>query len=608
MVNSCGWRPHLDLVVAALFDRDDGNAAGPSKPVTRFPWREERSSTDPARATSGSWPSRVWRTAERLKHVKHRLTTAVLLVTALVLSTFAILSGSKPAAAANNPPGTHWPIDGLGPRSTDNAILKWDEELLETIRTYPAQTGPTVTSRAIGILHTATYDAWAAYDATAVPTMANGNDRQPVAERTLPNKTTAISWAAYQVLRKLFPTTQFLELDSKVNYDGRMVEVLGATWATDYSPARTVGENAAAAVMAYREHDGATQLGDEPGTNPPGKPYADYTGYTPTTTWGQTPQPGRWQPLCVPLPAPGQACTGTVQKALTPHWKNVTSFGLNAPNQFVPPGPPKLADGSPDPKDIDTALADTSNLTDTKKVTAEYWADGPKSEFPPGHWAVIAQALSRKRGQSLDTDAKMFFVLGNAVLDAGISAWSAKFKIDPTNPDNTWDCWRPLTAIRERYKGKMINSWLGPYQGYGTVPGEQWRPYQAPNVVTPGFPEYTSGHSTFSGAARVAIIAFTGTDSFSAKVTIRAGSSLFEPKDDNHPVGTPAKDVVLSWKNLLDASNQAGMSRRYGGIHFQSGDMDGRANGASVGYWDYDKATRYFSGNEPPLQPPAPTP
>jgi hypothetical protein len=115
-----------------------------------------------------------------------------------------------------------------------------------------------------------------------------------------------------------------------------------------------------------------------------------------------------------------------LQKPLTPQWKNIKSFALTAPNQFVPPGPPKLANGEYNPADIDTALADTSNLTDTKKMMAENWADGPKSEFPPGHWAVIAGAISRKRGHSIDTDAKMFFVLGNAVLDAGVSAWSAK--------------------------------------------------------------------------------------------------------------------------------------------------------------------------------------
>jgi hypothetical protein len=410
------------------------------------------------------------------------------------------------------------------------------------------------------------------------------------------NKAKAISWAAYRVLRDLFPTTRFPNINTDIDYDGQMTELFGTTWAMDQSPARTIGENAAAAVIAYRHRDGANQLGDEPGTPVQGTPYADYTGYQATRKWNEATDPWRWQPLCtltasaaqagnVPPPTSTTNCVGpnyTVQSPLTPQWTHIKSFALNAPNQFNPPGPPKLANGQYDPTDIQMALADTSNLDDAKKATAEYWADGPQSEFPPGHWAVIAGALSRKNSHSLDTDAKMFFVLGNAVLDAGISSWAAKYQ---------WDLWRPITAIRHHYRGKMINSWKGPYKGYGLVPAEQWLPYQALNVITPPFPEYTSGHSTFSGAARVAIIAFLGTDTFRAQVTIPKGTSLFEPGS------VPARDVVLSWKNLLDASEQAGMSRRYGGIHFYSGDKHGRANGASVGYWVYDKATKYFKGD-----------
>jgi hypothetical protein len=553
--------------------------------------------------------------------MRFKLAAGLVLVAALIMTTLNTVTVTRLAVAAPNDddsPGPRWPINGYPPRDSDNAILKWDEELLQTIRSYPADTGPTVTSRALGVLHTATYDAWAAYDATAVPTMANGNARvTDPSQRTDTNKERAISWAAYRVLRDLF--THLPGIDTKVDYDGQMAEILGTNWAADASADRTIGEKAAAAVIAYRHRDGANQLGDELGTMPPGKRYGDYTGYDSTREWNEPTDPQRWQPLCTlsaagaaakaPYPPPDGNCSGTnyaVQSPLTPQWKNIKSFALTAPFQFMPPGPPKLANNQYDPTDIKTALSDTSNLTDAKKVTAEYWADGPKSEFPPGHWAVIAGALSRKNGNSLDTDAKLFFVLGNAVLDAGISAWAAKYKIVPNDPQATWDFWRPITAIRYHYRGQMINSWKGPYKGYGLVPAEQWLPYQALNVITPPFPEYTSGHSTFSGAARVAIIAFTGTDNFRAQVTIPAGTSLFEPKDATHPVGTPAKDVTLSWKNLLDASDQAGMSRRYGGIHFYSGDMHGRANGASVGYWVYDKATRYFNGTEPPLPVPGP--
>ena len=539
--------------------------------------------------------------------MKHKLLTTLLVVAALVVSTFTALSGAKPAAAApnDNYPGQRWPINGGCPEKSppdisppcrdDNAILIWDEMLLRAIRLHPPQTGPTVTSRALAVLHTATYDAWAAYDSVAVPTLVNGNVRQPQSERTgqagLDNKREAISYAAYTVLRNLFPAGPRYPNIAQAKWDEQMAAMGYPTNPSTPSAAATVGIQAANAVIASRANDGSNQQNG----------YADTTNYQSVNTWNTVNVPWRWQPLCVPnaSPPPGAEPCGPgrfVQKPLTPQWKNVTPFALNAPNQFKPPGPPKLANGSYDPKDIDTALADTSNLTDTKKMMAEYWADGPNSEFPPGHWAVIAQALSRKRGNSLDTDAKMFFVLGNALLDASISAWSAKY--DPAN-----EFWRPICAIRERYKDKLVTSWLGPYKGYGKVLGQNWLPYQAPTVVTPPFPEYTSGHSTFSAAGRIAIVAFLGTDNFNAQVTIPAGSSAFEPKDATH-VGTPVNDVTLSWKNLLDASDQAGWSRRYGGIHFYSGDMHGRANGATVGYWDYDKATRFFNGTATPMTPP----
>src|SRR4051794_22251230 len=154
-------------------------------------------------------------------------------------------------------------------------------------------------------------------------------------------------------------------------------------------------------------------------------------------------------------------------------------------------------------------------------------------------------ATEARQGDTADQDVKLFFALGNALLDASIFAWTAKFQYDSE---------RPTTGIRERYRGQMITSWLGPNKGYGKVPGERWLPYQALNVVTPGFPEYVSGHSTFSAAGRAVINQFFGTDNFNAKVTIPAGSSKIEPGV------SPAKPVVLTWKTLDAMADQAGMS------------------------------------------------
>ena len=99
-----------------------------------------------------------------------------------------------------------------------------------------------------------------------------------------------------------------------------------------------------------------------------------------------------------------------------------------------------------------------------------------------------------------------------------------------------------------------------------------------------------SGHSTVSAAGRTVLGTFFGTDNFNAKVTIKAGSSKFE-------AGTPSKDVVLSWKTLTASADDAGMSRRYGGIHFKTGDEHGRGLGKMVGNDAWSKAQRYINGS-----------
>lgn len=533
--------------------------------------------------------------------MKQKLAKATLVVVALVAATIATVSThERPAGAAAG--GGSWPIDTYGaPRSTDNAVLRWNEQLLTTIRAYPAQTGPTITARALGVLHTAIYDAWAAYDPTAKPTRPDGPPRQA---GTPAAKIEAINYAAYRTLADLFPADRFPS-NAANNYatPDVLLRAQGGDpvdTATDTGTPAAVGNWAAKAVLDFRHADGSNQLGTPA--------YSDTTGYQSMNTWNVVPEPWHWQPLCVltaagiaagasPVPSAtscvpptdGSAPKYAVQKPLTPQWENVTPFSdldpvTHFPSQgpvvFQLPGPPKNADGSYSTADSDTALSDTANLSDASKAKAEYWADGPRSEFPPGHLAEFGQALSRMHGDTLDQDAKLFFALGNALMDASISAWAAKYEFDFV---------RPTTAIRTRYRDKLVTSWLGPNKGYGKVLGQNWQPYQALSVVTPGFPEYVSGHSTFSAAGRTVLVAFFGTDSFNAKVTIKAGSSKIE-------ANTPAKDVVLSWKTLTAAADEAGWSRRYGGIHFKTGDEHGRTLGKVLGYNVWTKAQTYFNG------------
>jgi hypothetical protein len=526
-----------------------------------------------------------------VKHVKPKLATTLLIVAAMALATLTgLATTARPAAAANGPGGS-WPIVGYGPNeATDNAILRWDERLLESIRANPSLTGPTVSARAIGILHTATYDAWAAYDADAVDTRqrlrADTTLRRPATERTVENKSKAIGYAAYRVLLNLFPTRAgiYSSYMSSLSYDPN-------DGSTDPATPQGVGNLAAQAVLAYRATDGSNQTLNANGT----VTYPNNTTYTPTNKWNQVTDPTKWQQLCVltatgvannmPAIPTGDTCAApnyALQNPATPQWPTVKPFGsldpvTHYPPQFQLPGPPTGT------ADVDLELKDASNLNETQKAKADYWADGPRSEFPPGHMAVFAQALSRMRKNTLDGDVKLFFVLGSSLLDASVSSWAAKYQYDSV---------RPVTAIRQRYAGKMVNSWLGPGKGYGSVLGQNWMPYQEPTVVTPPFPEYVSGHSTFSAAGRTVILQFYGnSDAFNAKVIIKAGSSKIEPGI------APAKDVTVSWKTLSDAADDAGWSRRWGGIHFVSGDQQGRVLGRLIGYNNWNKAQTYFNGS-----------
>jgi hypothetical protein len=495
-----------------------------------------------------------------------KVTTVIGVVLVLALGLVATVGRPQPARAA----------------SGDSVVLAWNQQLLDTIK--ETRTGPTIAARALAVVHTAIYDAWAAYDPVAVGTRMGGNLRQPAAERTLDNKTRAVSFAAYATLVDLFPARQ-------ATYVQQMTELGYAVDGSDTSTAAMVGGAAAQAVLDFRHRDGANQLGDEPGGTPR-VAYSDYTGYAPVNTWDQVKDPDRWQPLCLPLPPPGATeCPGRVQTFLTPHWDHVRPFALTSPGQFRPPGPYTYLgpDGKPSGKyvdQVDKMTQYSKQLDDFRKTTAEYWEDGPGSVTPPGHWNQFAQWVARRDANTVDEDAKLFFALNNALLDASISAWDGKC---------TWDSIRPISAVRWLQRGKIIQAWGGPYKGPSYIKGEDWIPYRPPNDPAPPFGEYASGHSTFSGAAAEVLTGFTGRGNFEMTVTIAAGSSRVEPKTATHP-GVPAKPITLSWTNFRYAAEQAGLSRQYGGVHFEHGDKDARAAGASVGKNAWAKALTYFNG------------
>ena len=474
-----------------------------------------------------------------------------------------------------------------GPRLSeagDTVVVRWNAALLQAVR--GSTLGPPMVARALAIAHTCMYDAWAAYDEQAIGTRLGASLRRPKHERTRANIEQAISFAAYRAAADLFPagiSTLFDPLMRSFGYDG-------SDRSTSASAPTGIGNLAAQAVLNARHHDGANQLGDTPG-GLPGVPYSDYTGYVPVnepmdvrgpfdvTTVGD---PNRWQPLRY-VDANGRLVTQGYEGA---QWQDVTAFALGPTSRLRSPSGPARYGSEGYIAQARDLVELSARLTDEQKMIAEYWADGPQTVQPPGHWSAIGQFVSQRdhhgaRPHGLERDVKLFFALTNALFDAACCAWDNK---------RAFSSVRPITAIRYLFRGHGVRAWGGPHQGTQVIDGSSWFPYQLRTFPTPPFPEYSSGHSTFSAAAAEILRRFTGSDRFGASVSLPAGSSRTEPG------AVPAADLTLQWPTFSDAAAQAGISRRYGGIHFEQGDLDGRATGRLAALMTWQKACRYWRG------------
>jgi membrane-associated phospholipid phosphatase len=403
------------------------------------------------------------------------------------------------------------------------------------------------------------YDAWAAYDKKARGTQLGKSLRRPSVEHTDQNKTEAISFAAYRALVDLFPT-------QKSSFDAFLISkgFDPNNTTTDTTTPAGVGNVACEAVLDFRHSDGSNQLGDlHAGA------YSDYSNYQPVNSSNQINDPNRWQPIQI----------GTnVQKFITPFWGQVTPFALKSLKQYKLKPPAKFGTDAYLAQ-AEEVISYSAVLTDTTKVIAEYWADGPDSELPPGHWGLFATFVSNRDNHTIDEDVKMFFAMNSALLDASVWTWGIK---------REYDYVRPVTAIHYLFAGRNIKAWAGPNLGTQTILGQNWKPYQAASIVTPPFAEYVSGHSTFSAAAATVLKLYTGSDVFGHSITVPAGSSRVEPGL------VPASNVTLSWATFTDAADEAGISRRHGGIHFIDADVEGRRVGKLIGVAALKKAGQLF--------------
>lgn len=467
-----------------------------------------------------------------------------------------------------------------------SAAYEWLDVALEaTAREHErVSPRPTVGSRMLMIITTAMYDAWANYDEKAVGTRLGGTLRRPLKERTEANKRTAIAFATYRSMLDLFPEDKpwLDEQMTKRGFDPN-------DNTTDVTKPQGIANVTTAALLEYRHHDGANQLGDEEGSN--GKPYSDYTFYRPVNSVDKIIDPDCWQPITFQLADGKTAAPGY----LTPHWYRVKPFALNRADQFRPPPPPKV--GSEQlKKEVDEVLAYNGNLSPEQKAIVEFMRDGPRSTGQSGHWLKFAQAVSRRDKYDVDKDVKLFFSVGVAAFDAFITAWESK---------RFYDSSRPWTLVRYYYKNQKVTGWAGPGKGVVEMNAEDWHPYSPYNFITPPFPGYVSGHSTVSAASAKILELFTGSDRFGEVEKRKAGimtEADFACEKIQTRLGqspTDAKltcDVALDLPTFSATAEMAGLSRVMGGYHIQADNIAGLDLGRKVAIYIFPKIQSYFDG------------
>jgi hypothetical protein len=609
-------------------------------------------------------------------------------VVATAVAAFALVSGGAGDDVACPPLEDH---------SEWSVARRWNEATLNAIRRdLPA---PTVHARNLFHTSAAMWDAWAAYDADAAGYLVT--EKLP-AEDVEAARAEAMSYATFRILESRYllsigaegTITEIVELMRSLCYP---TDDTG----TEGDGPRALGNRIAERYLEFGLADGSNEAGsyldpDYAPVNPP------LTVVEPGTTMAD---PNRWQPLQIEqmVSQNGIPIENGVQEFIDSHWGGVAAFALPAGEAEqvgglpVDPGPPpylgdpgtdtafkqgaievirfsSLLDPASAPT-IDISPATLGNTTlgtydtagysenpvsgapyeqnlvneaDFGRAVAEFWADGPDSETPPGHWNSLANGVSdvlepdlRIEGSGdavdrLEWDVKLYFALNGATHDAAVAAWGSKGHYDyvrpismirymgglgqssdPSGPSHhpngiplvdglvevvtaeTTGPGRRHEALAGHEGEIALYAWSGTpadpendVAGVAWIRAVEWVPYQQPSFVTPAFAGYVSGHSTFSRAAAEVMEGFTGSPYFPGGLgqwTIEADSLEFE--------AGPSTDVTLQWAAYADAADQAGISRLYGGIHVRADDIAGRVMGADIGDAAWAKARTYFDGS-----------
>jgi hypothetical protein len=582
------------------------------------------------------------------------------------------------------------PPDVVAAGRDKSIARRWNEQALAAIRRDLPR--PTVHARNLFHVSAAMWDAWAAYDPKATGVFF---DEKHAASDVSAARSVAISVAAYDVLAHRYaravgaPTTLacLRAVMTDLHLDPDDAHVAG-------DDPIAVGHRAARAVIEGAADDGANEAND----------CADPAGYTARNAplvfdapGAPLTDPDHWQPLNLSVAATqnGIVLPAGVQEYVGSQWGGVRPFAMRRASDAVPwhdaGAAPKVDDAmkalvvevirktaSLDPSDpttIDVSPAayghnslgandgkgwprnpvtgkpyapQVVKLADFARVMAEFWADGPRSETPPGHWNTIANSVSDApgfarrlfgTGEPLDPlawDVHVYLALNGAEHDAAISAWDLKRRTQSSRPislvrwmggkgqssDPKGPSYDPRglplvpglievvtaesSAPGERHAGLApfvgqiaVRDWLGEpgdrakqVSGVGWVRAVDWITYQRRTFVTPAFPAFVSGHSTFSRAGAEVLASLTGSPYFPGGL-----GEFVAPKDTFLTFERgPTTEVRLQWASYYDAADQAGQSRLWGGIHVAPDDFGGRRVGHQVGLDAVATATRYFDG------------
>lgn len=556
----------------------------------------------------------------------------------------------------------------LGPNGQNNAARRWDEMTLALVRRDIPMPG--VHARNLYTLSLALYETWAhaahapSFIQLSLPTW-EGGEPQALAD--------AMDYAAYRVLAFRYSLAKepkplvacVNSLMIKLHHDGNRAFV-ASTDAAKFGQA--VGDG----VLTAMHTDGANERNR----------YVDTTGYVNANpvlevsgNGAPMNSPSLWQPLKLreQYTQSGIFIPEQTQVYIGPHWGQVMPFAMPEPADgaiYLDVGRPPLA-GTVDMNDwlkdffvrnaelnaegdVDTSPAVMGNSSlgandghgralnpstglpyeghmvrhsDFTQTLAEYWADGPHSETPPGHWNVLANQVADTPGfvlrlfgrgpevSRLEWDVKTYLTLNGALHDSAVAAWAVKRKFLSA---------RPISLIRYAGKWQSSDPDAPNYEAMGLPlqPGivEQvtaasavdvtrhfgfhvgeivvrrfdgsgfswtsagfWTPFQAPTFVTPAFPGFVSGHSTYSRAAAKVLSALTGSEFFPGGLG-REVIDLTQRPIGPRPDSSDGPHLLeLQWATYYDAADQAGLSRVYGGIHLGCDDFAGRRLGDWVG-------------------------